>query len=351
MPLSHSALFRDPTEPAGFDAKPQYPLRGPFGYWDTRDHNHGGTGYVVRDAGNTATIVSTGTLPNSGSAGSTFDFPITQTSQWQGGTVPPYAVYLTEGTISDLTPSASDVTAYMGGLPSAGPYTFIYATGNATDTRLIDPSTGNYSAFLRNQYQVNPTTVSGPVIWRWSDELGYGFTNYSIEHDNAVYPAISANGSNDWSVQDRSNFNMTLASGFLDNKLMVDMIDIVSGLFDFQLNGVWQTDDDNHGITPFNRFNSWWPLPGNSSGFANPANADRNVARRNNSNGWATAAVVDQWYNPGTAQRWDGFAATWNFFNSRPVQGQPWPLMRAWGLWRGTPTAADLAAIATDMGL
>lgn len=352
MPLSHSALFRDPTEPAGFDLRPQYPLTGPFVYYDTRDHDHGATGYTVVSPGTPGPFNSTGMIPNQGAAGSIADMPVFQNSRWRVDYG--MAEYNTTGEIDSFdfdTPPFSYIDSITGGPPSNGPYLWILASGEWDDPDMID-GTGDRRGFVDCVYQLihrNAALDQQQSVFRPELDWGGGTpATLTVDIHNTFWSTVLATGDYGPDVIRNSSFtlNIDAYTGQLNNRLFIDMVDIVTGLADWYVNGKWFTDhlDGDLGISNLIDdfiYEEWWNLPPLS---ATSARDDQRIGER-----FGTAADVDA--GMFDIRNWFVNTGQNTIYNNPPVEGQPWPGFRAMGLWRGTPTAADLAAIAADMGV
>lgn len=358
MPLSHNALWRDTSEPVGFNGKPRYPLTGPYVYYDTRDHLHGATGYTTVTVGTPGPFNSTGKLPNSGSAGSIADMDVFQTSRWR--TDYGMAEYITMGEIDsfDISPNppAPGFDLVTGGGPSVGPYCWIMATGALDDTRLID-GTGWRRGFMDSVYQLLLTYITGTQIQSvFRPTLDYNSgtpAQLTFTWGSTFWNEVTSTGASGSDISRATGFtvDMDAYAGQLNNRLVIDMVDVVTGLTDCYVNGKWMTDhlDGDLGIDHLYPgfgavYEDWWDLP-------DTVNAtERNRDRQGNPTNFGDAAMCDRSYN-NIKRNWFVNTGQWEFYDSKPIQGDPWPAWRAMGLWRGAPTAADLAVIAADMGV
>lgn len=352
MPPSHNAVFRDPTEAVGNDARPQYPLTGPYVFWDTRDWDHGPTGFTAIPPGGPGPHLSTGSIPNLGSAGSIADLVVEQESV---GT-PGFAEYSSAASLDSseilsqpLTTAQRD--AFLGGGPSLGPYCWIAATGpDLNDSRMID-ATGFIREFITARFNIRPMFPDGTWTSQSAVELNYDSGTppvLDIDWGNGFWAAVAANGGleTDMSMQRDVGIDLSTYSGQLDNKLMIDMQDIVNGTVDLYFNDVWMLDvnDCNITNTTTELFDDWWGLN------QDPASPQRDLERSGSGvTAFASAQRVDSSYQTIDTFLFD--LGQWTFYNSVPVEGEPWPGWRAWGLWRGVPSAADIAAIKTMMGI
>lgn len=347
-PISHVNIFRDPTEVAGLDLRPRYPLVGPYGFWDTRDHDWGPTGFVVQGPGDPG-VGSTGTLPNTGSAGSAWDLEVDQSSAWN--TVPSaYASYTADIFASQF--GTVDITAKFGAqAASESPWTFVSVLGTLEHLSIggvIQTHGGRQCQieFYPNGFADGPwtarmehqiTATSGSQSSAWEDDSFYPYPDTALELLSDVIPG---------SVLGFDMFNAPIDLADIANKLAATVILVPTGLTDTYFGDTWMSDDVEAGYPPGfwsggRRFD-WWGL-----GDAN--NADREVAYP--AFQMAADSHCDSAYDMVNSSGWRILIDGIRQYNQLPVEGQPWNLFRGWALYRGVPTAADLAAIKADFGV
>ncbi len=357
LPNSHEILKSYDNLPMiDGSGKKAYPFQGPHIWYDTRDHLHGGTGFVTRSAGSPTTIISTGSLPNTGSV-SGFDLDISQKSFWDAT----YSIdfYQKQGEVSNfVVPQTEFVDLFGNNLLSKGPMFACFITSDiSTKDSVLLYSAGNIYGNATMQFYFYPKLTleaAGSLTARTSLELevvgtGGAITDFSYEFDSFYpFPDISGAYYGDLFPGKDADYSDSPWNNYFDGKIFGELLDFEHGVLDTHIAGVWGTDSIHHGVPPglavFGPRDEFWGLGAASFSL-------REDTINASSTGFGKKSVLEACYQSDDNYGYEIYLDDFIKYGSLPVEGQFWEGIRAWGLFSGVPTKADLAAILASVGL
>jgi hypothetical protein len=311
-----------------------YPLKGPYLFYHQDDIDTGAGWPVQNVPGSSRNI---GSLPNSGLAGSDYnlDFQMdTAYSTFESLVYRTYSGVATKTTFS-LGSDATIIGELGGSVWEGGPFTCLWGCGDFINQLFpVGSIAGSHFTGMFNQFQMFPRFSGVSTTYTFDQRFlldGSTAPSASSTHINvsAFAPQLNAAGTfqddafYDWDAED---FNGSYAPDFYE-KLHGVTVDPSLGFNKGFVNTTVVNDSSPQSMLA-NSYDDY------------DFNNFRGIPQGSTTQGYA--AHIRGWYN---------YIEMIEQYDIDPGATPVCNQIKAMGLWRGTPTQADLVAIAAEMGI